>query len=102
MKIYNVEIANSAIADIDCLAEFLVCNLSIDGAKRYLKAMLQEINSLSIFTDLYKPSTYADIRRYHSQARRMVSHNKKWVYIFHIEGDTVVVDRIRPSKLITK
>ena len=102
MKIYNVEIAESALADIDSLAEFLVSNLSIDGAKRYLKAMLQEINSLSIFADLYKPSTYAVILRYHPKARRMVSHNKKWVYIFHVENDTVVIDRIRPLKLITQ
>ena len=32
----------------------------------------------------------------------MVSHNKRWVYIFHIEDDTVAVDRILPSKLITR
>lgn len=32
----------------------------------------------------------------------MVSHNRRWVYIFHIEDETVIVDRIRPSKLITK
>jgi hypothetical protein len=32
----------------------------------------------------------------------MNSHNKRWVYIFHIEDETVVVDRIRPSKLITR
>jgi len=35
-------------------------------------------------------------------ARHMVSHNKKWTYIFHIEDDVVVVDRIRPAKLIKK
>lgn len=32
----------------------------------------------------------------------MVSHNKRWVYIFHMEDDMVIVDRIRPSKTITK
>ena len=62
--------------------------------------MRQEILSLSIFADLYPVSRYSDIRRYHPKARRMVSHNKKWVYIFHTEDDVVVLDRIRPSKLI--
>ena len=57
---------------------------------------------LSILADIYPPSHYADIRRYHPHARRMESHNKRWVYIFHIEDDTVMVDRILPSKLITK
>jgi hypothetical protein len=32
----------------------------------------------------------------------MVSHNKRWVYIIHTEDDVVVVDRIRPSKAVTK
>ncbi len=32
----------------------------------------------------------------------MVSHNRRWVYIFHIEGDMVVVDPIRPAKTIAK
>ena len=36
----------------------------------------------------------------HPQARRMVSHNKKWNYIFHIEDDIVIIDRIMPSKMI--
>lgn len=36
------------------------------------------------------------------QARRMVSHNKKWDYIFHIEEGIVVVDRIMASKMIVK
>lgn len=62
--------------------------------------MLAEVNTLSILADLYPVSRYADVRRYHPKARRMVSHNKKWVYIFHTEGDVVVLDRIRPSKLI--
>ena len=57
---------------------------------------------LSILADIYPPSHYADIRRYHPHARRMVSHNKRWVYIFHIEDDMVMIDWILPSKLITK
>lgn len=64
--------------------------------------MTNEILSLSILADIYLPSHFADIRRYHPHARRMVSHNKRLVYVFHIEDDTVVVDRIIPSKLITK
>lgn len=36
----------------------------------------------------------------HPQARRMVSHNKRWVYVFHIDGDFAIVDRILSSKNI--
>ena len=102
MKTYNVKINAAANADLMSLAFFLRKVMSIEGAWKYHQNMLNEVNSLSILADLYQPSHYADIRRYHPRARRMVSHNKRWVYIFHIEDDTVVVDRIIPSKLITK
>ena len=34
--------------------------------------------------------------------RAWVSHNKRWVYIFHIENDTVVIDRIKAAKMIKR
>ena len=102
MKTYNVIIKAAAEADLMNLALFLRKVMSIEGAWKYHQIMLNEVHSLSILADLYSPSHYADIRRYHPHARRMVSHNKRWVYIFHIEDDTVMVDRILPSKLITK
>ena len=102
MKTYNVIIKSAAEADLMGLALFLRKVMSVEGAWKYHQNMLHEVQSLSILADLYPPSRYADIRRYHPHARRMVSHNKRWVYIFHIEDDTVVVDRILPSKLITK
>ena len=102
MKTYNVKIKAAANADLMNLALFLRNVMSVEGAWKYHQNMLNEVNSLSILADLYQPSHYADIRRYHPRARRMVSHNKRWDYIFHIEDDTVVVDRIIPSKLITK
>ena len=100
MKIYRVEIALSARLDIAELFEFLISVKSQSGANRYIDAMVAELQSLSVFADLYQTSRMADIKRFHPHARSMASHNKRWTYIFHIEDDTVVVDRIRPSKLI--
>ena len=39
------------------------------------------------------------IRQIHPEARRMVSHNRKWVYVYHIEESFVIVDRILPAKM---
>ena len=102
MKTYRVEIDPSAWADIEELTDWIRENMSLTGGDRYLDAMISEVYTLSVFADLYQVSRYADIRRYHPKARRMVSHNKKWVYVFHVEQDVVVVDRIVKSKLITK
>jgi plasmid stabilization system protein ParE len=88
--------------DMDELEEYLKSVMSQIGANKYIDTMIAEVMSLSVFADLYRTSTKEDILQYHPQARRIVSHNKRWVYIFHIEDETVIVDRIRPSKLITK
>lgn len=102
MKNYTVRISRKAQHDVEELSEFLLTVISIESARRYLETMIAEVMSLTVFAELYRPSPMADIRQYHPKARRMVSHNKRWVYIFHIEDDLVIVDRIRPAKTITK
>ena len=102
LTIYNVKIRKSALQDLVELRDWLCTVMSREGAHCYITNMQNEVQSLSIYADLYHPSTMADIRQYHPKARRMVSHNKRWVYIFHIENNTVIVDRVRPSKMITK
>ena len=102
MKTYRVRISRKAWRDVEELSDFLLTVISIEGARKYLDTMIAEVQSLALFADLYRPSPMADIRQYHPKARRMVSHNRRWVYIFHIEDDTVIVDRIRPSKTIAK
>ena len=102
MRTYRIEIEASARADLGELSDFLAENMSEEGAWRYKEAMRQEILSLTIFADFYRVSRYADVRRIYPQARHMVSHNKRWVYIFHIENDTVVIDRIKAVKMIKR
>ena len=76
--------------------------MSLEGARRYLDTMIQEVLSLSVYADLYTTSRSKTIKMIHPQARRMVSHNKKWNYIFHIEDNIVVIDRVMPSKMVVK
>ena len=102
MTVYNVRLRHSAIRDLDELEEYLKSVMSQIGANRYIDNMIAEVQSLSLLAGLYRVSPMADIRQYHPRARRMVSHNKRWVYIFHMEDDMVIVDRIRPSKTIAK
>ncbi len=102
MKVYKVRIRRSAMRDLGELEDFLISVMSQVGANKYIDTMIAEVMSLSVLADLYRPSTMADIRQYHPQARRMVSHNRRWVYIFHLEDDIVIVDSIRPSKTIAK
>ena len=102
MKTYKVRILRSAEADIEALADFLFENLSRDGAYRYLEFMEQEVLSLSIYANCFAVTHSKTILDFHPKARRMISHNHKWAYVFHIEGDTVLVDRIIPSRSIVQ
>ncbi len=102
MKTYKVRILQSAEADIDELADFLFENLTREGAYRYLEFMRQEVLSLSIYADCFAESHSKTILDIHPKAKRMVSHNHKWAYVFHIEGDTVLVHRIIHSRLISQ
>ena len=102
MRSYTVRISRKARRDVEDLSDFLLTVMSMEGARKYLDTMIDEVMSLSVFADLYRVSPMADIRQYHPKARRMVSHNKRWVYIFHVEDDLVIVDHIRPSKSIAK
>jgi plasmid stabilization system protein ParE len=101
MRLYRkVEIDPSADEDIDELYDYLVEVMSYDSARRYVLAMIDEVNSLVVYADCFAESRSATIRQVHPRARRMVSHNKKWVYVFYIEDDIVVVDRILKGKMI--
>ena len=100
MRTYHVVINKSAVTDLDNLLDFLKTIISHKGALRYIEMVISEVQSLSIFAGLYQPSRSITLRRIHPQARRMLSHNRRWNYVFHIVGEFVVVDRILPSKMI--
>lgn len=99
MRIYEVRISLSARADMERLRIFLDEMLSEEGAVRYANNMRAEIKMLAIYADCYGCSTSKTLRLIHPKARRMVSHNRRWIYVYHIEGDFVIVDRILPAKL---
>ena len=99
MKTYDVKILDTAEADIEELADFLFKNLSRESAYRYLDFMRQEAKSLSVYANCFSESRSKTIQAIHPNARRMVSHNHKWAFVFHIEGETVFVDRILLSSV---
>ena len=102
MKTYKVIISKSANLDIDNLVDFLFTKLSREYSYHYIDIMIQETNSLSLFADCFSLSRSKVIKAIHPEARRMVSHNHKWNYIFHTEGNVVIIDRIVPSKMIKR
>ena len=99
MQIYEVRISHGARVDMAELRRFLKDMMTVDGAIRYANNMREEIKMLALYADLYGKSTSMTLRQIHPEARRMVSHNRRWIYVFHIEENFVVVDRILPAKM---
>jgi len=99
MQIYEVRISHGARVDMAELRRFLKDMMTVDGAIRYANNMREEIKMLALYADLYGKSTSMTLRQIHPEARRMVSHNRRWIYVYHIEENYVVVDRILPAKM---
>ena len=100
MRDYKVIVSRAARVDFLEIRLFLLGVLSLQGAEKYANAMRAEIKSISIYADCFQRSGSKQVLNIHPQARRMVSHNKRWVYVFHIDGDFAIVDRILSSKNI--
>lgn len=98
MKVFEVRISKAALVDINNLRIFLDEMLSEEGAIKYANNMRAEIESLSVFADCIGQTTSNTLRAIHPNARRMVSHNRRWIYVYHIEVPYVIVDRILPAK----
>ena len=99
MQIYEVRISHGTRADMAELRKFLKSMMTVEGAIRYANNMREEIKTLAVYAECYGRSTSATLRKIHPEARRMVSHNRKWVYVYHIDGPFAIVDRILPAKL---
>ena len=99
MQIYEVRISHNAHADMANLRAFLDALLSEEGAIRYANNMRAEIKMLSVYADCFGRTTSKTLRGIHPEARKMVSHNRRWLYVFHIEECFVIIDRILPAKM---
>lgn len=99
MQIYEVRISLSALADMENLRKFLDAMMTEEGAIRYANNMRAEIKMLSVYADCYGRTTSKTLLKIHPNARRMISHNRRWLYVFHIEDYFVIIDRILPSKM---
>ncbi len=99
MQTYKVRISLAARADMVELRKFLKAMMTEEGAVRYANNMRIEVKTLAVYAECYGRTTSATLRLIHPAARRMVSHNRKWVYVYHIDGPFVIVDRILPAQM---
>ena len=94
-----MRISQKARLDMVMLREFLNGLMSEEGAVCYANTMRAEIKLLSVCAECLSRSTSTTIQQIHPKARRMVSHNHRRIYVYHIEENIVIVYRIIPAKM---
>ena len=100
MKEYKVRILDTVFADIGDIADYIVSVSNSKHALEYTRQLGAEIMSLRYLADVIPSSRWHAVLRYHPQARQMRTHNKRLNIIFHIEEDTVIVDKILAASMI--
>ena len=101
MKIYKeVVFSRIVLGDIAGLGNFISSKNTKEAANKYIDALEAEINALVYLADVIQNSQMQTIRKYHPEAKRMITRNRKWNVIFHTDGDKVFVDKLIPCKMI--
>ena len=102
MNNYKLNVKQEVYDDIEDFKQFIVTVGSRDLAIQYTENLLAEIEKLSYLADKMQLSKWKVAKKYHPQARRLITENRKWNIIYHIQGEFVVVDKIIPSSMMVK
>ena len=97
MKLYEVVVHRRVYKQIASIQDYIASINTYDAAVKYSNGLFDEINTLSYLADALPETDWASSKEYHPNAKRMVTHNRKWNIIFHIDGDFVVIDSIVAS-----
>lgn len=102
MKTYTVIVRDEVFADIDLLADYIISLSTAEHAEAYTHMLVQEIRALEYLAAMIPFSPWELTKKYHPYAKVMVSRNRKWCVIFHIDGEFVVIDKLLPARLLIK
>ena len=100
MNYYKVAVSKNVFAKIEEIAGFIIKISTTEHAIRYKNQLISEIAALSYMADVINYSQWKVAKRCHPKAKRMITKNKKWNIIFHVEGIYVIVDKIVPTKMV--
>ena len=100
MKIREVIILPQVRDDLAEIIEFITYKTSEENALRYADELIDEINQLSYLADAMAEIPSKTLAQYHPLAQRLLSHNRKWCFIFHKTDRYVFVHKIIPSKMV--
>ena len=102
MKKYEIVVTNNVWYNLNEIKDYIVSVASERLAEKYTDQLLDDIRALSnpLLVHAIQPSQWRTAKRYHRNAKRLITKNRKWNIIFHTQGNYVIVDAIIPSTLM--
>lgn len=100
MNYYKVAVSKNVFTEIEEIADFIIKISTPEHAIKYKNQLISEIAALSYMADVINYSQWKVAKRCHPKAKRMITKNKKWNVVFHVEGFNVIVDKIIPTKMV--
>lgn len=100
MNYYKVAVSKNVFTEIEEIADFIIKISTPEHAVKYKNQLILEISSLSYMADVINYSQWKIAKCCHPKAKRMITKNKKWNIIFHVDGIYVIVDKIIPTKMV--
>ena len=102
MKTYTVIVKDEVFDDINLLADYIISLSTAEHAEAYTRMLVQEIQTLEYLAAMIPFSPWELTKEYHPYAKAMVSRNRKWCIIFHIDGTFAVIDKLLPASMLIK
>ena len=97
MNNYTVVIHRRVYEQISEIQDFIAGIHTYSAAEKYSNKLFDEIETLSYLADAIKYSEWEVTKQFHPHAKCLITKNRKWNVIFHIESEFVVVDSIMAS-----
>lgn len=97
MNSYTVVIHRRVYGQISEIQDFIASIHTYSAAEKYSNRLFAEIEALSHLADAIKYSDWDIAKQYHPLAKCLITKNRKWNVIFHIEEGFVIVDSIMAS-----
>ena len=95
MKVYKIFINESALHDIDDIADnILNISKSINIAEKYIEGLYSEINKLSIHGASLSFCQNEDVTSIYGKYIRRMNY-KKLTVLFFIKNDTILIQEIK-------
>ena len=101
-KSYTVKIHKRVYAKIGEIADYIEKVSNKSHALKYTDDLGKEILSLSdpMIANAMQPSQWQSAKKYHPQAKRLITKNRKWNIIFRVGRKNVYIYDIIPSSLM--